>query len=68
MNIETLMHMLAETLAEAEHELLGDTSWYVQADTHKNTPIHNLVEAKVQTLGDSLSDVKFKAMGMLHSR
>ena len=62
------MHMLAETLAGAEHELLGDTSRYVRADTHENTPHHNLVEAKVQTLGDRLSDVKFKAMSMLHSR
>ena len=35
--------MLAETLAEAEHELLGDTLKYVQADTHENTPHHNLV-------------------------
>ena len=47
MNSATLMHRLAETLAEDEHELLGDTWKYVQADTHENTPHDNLVEAKV---------------------
>ena len=59
--------MLADTLAEAETELLGDTSKYVEADTQVETLHCNLGEAEVQTLGDRQSDVKFKAMGILHS-
>ena len=38
------MHRLAETLAEAEHELLGDTSRYVEADTQEDTTHENLVD------------------------
>ena len=58
---------MADTLAEAETELLGDTSKYVEADTQVETLHYNLGEADVQTLSDRQSDVKFKAMGILHS-
>ena len=59
--------MLVDTLAVAETELLGDTSKCVETDTQVETLHYNLVEAEVQTLGDRQSEVKFKAMGMLHS-
>ena len=60
--------MLADTLVETEAELFGDTSKYVPADTQVNKLYYNLVEAEVQTISDRQSDVKFEAMGMLHSR
>ena len=58
--------MLVDTLAVAETELLGDTSKCVETDTQVETLHYKLVEAEVQTLGERQSDVKFKAMGMLH--
>ena len=38
---------MAETLAEAEAELLGDTSRYVEADTQVDTLHYNLEETEV---------------------
>ena len=62
------MDRLPDTLAKAKGELLGDTSKYVEADTLVDTPDYNLIEAEVQELGFILKDVKFQAMGRLHSR
>ena len=58
--VEALMARMADTLVEPEDEFLEHTSRYVEADTLHD----NLVEAKVQTLGD----VQFEVLGMVHSR
>ena len=60
--------MLADSLAETEAKLFGDTWKYMEADTQDNTLHYIVVEAKVQTLSDRQSDVKLEAMGKLHSR
>ena len=60
MEVEALMARMADTLVEPEDEFLEHTSRYVEADTLHD----NLVEAKVQTLGD----VQFEVLGMVHSR
>ena len=62
------MKSLAESPAEAEAELLADTSTYVEADTQVDMLHENLAEAEDQTLGNRRRDFKFKTMGMLHSR
>lgn len=61
------MARLANTLAEAEAELLRHTSRYLKADTEVDTLHDNLVKAKVQALGDRLGDVEFKALSIGHS-
>ena len=44
--IKVLNERLADTLAEAEAELLADTSRYVEAVAHVETLHNNLVEAE----------------------
>lgn len=63
-----LIIRLVDTLGEMGAVLLADISKYVDTDTLLERLHYNLVETEVQTLGDIPSDVKFKAMGMLHSR
>ena len=62
------MKRLPDNLAQAEAELLRDTSRYMKAERQVNMLHKNLAEAEVQTLGNRLRNVKFETMGLLHSR
>ena len=63
-----LIIRLADTLAKIGAVLLADISKYVHTDTLLERLHYNLVETEVQTLGGILSDVRFEAIGILHSR
>ena len=63
-----LKDRIAENLAVSEAELLGDTSKYADGDTLVDTLKYNLVEVEVRQLGGILKDVKFEAIGIMHSR